>query len=159
MLKTSRNLKSGLMLILAFILICSTLVFMLGVPALAAENDTSEADQTESDNDGSGDSSETTPDDGATETDEATETTDGENNNDKSEENTGSGEDSSDENLTETDTSEKEKSAFRKWWDSYNQIIGYIVAGLILIAIVITIALWIPKDEKKSRLKVKGKTK
>ena len=115
MLKTRRNLKSVsglLIMILAFILICSTLLFMLDVPSLAAENDA--GDKTESSD---------SADDG--------------------------------HNHDEEEKTEKEKSAFQKWWDSYNQIIGYIVAGLILAAIVVTIILWIPKDEKK----VKNKNK
>lgn len=116
MLKTRRNLKSGLVMLLAFILICSTLLFILDVPSLAAAND-------------SDDNSEVTglADDGHDH-------------------------DSEGENEGNT---EKEKSAFRKWWDSYNQIIGYIVAGIIFIAIVVTIILWIPKDDKKVKNKKK----
>ncbi len=151
MLKTRKNSKSGIRLLLAFILICSTLIFMLGVPVLAAENDTPDADQTESGADGSGDNGETTPDDGETNPDDGE--ADGGENNDSNEGDTGSGDGTSDEDSTETDTSEEETSAFKKWWDSYNQIIGYIVAGLILVAIIITIALWIPKDEKKTKTK------
>ena len=53
-------------------------------------------------------------------------------------------------------TTETSKSAFQIWWDSYNQIIGYCVAGLIFVAMVVVIYLWIPKENDK---KVKGSKK
>lgn len=43
------------------------------------------------------------------------------------------------------------KSAFQQWWESYNSIIGYCVAGVIFVAMVIVIYLWIPKDKDKKK--------
>lgn len=48
-------------------------------------------------------------------------------------------------------TTEASKSAFQQWWESYNSIIGYCVAGVIFVAMVIVIYLWIPKDKDKKR--------
>lgn len=50
-------------------------------------------------------------------------------------------------------TTESSKSAFQTWWDSYNSIIGYCVAGVIFVAMVIVIYLWIPKDNDKKAKK------
>lgn len=52
-----------------------------------------------------------------------------------------------------------EKTGFAKWWDSYNQIIGYCVAGVLFVAIVVFIYFWIPKKDadKKSAKKSKAK--
>lgn len=50
-------------------------------------------------------------------------------------------------------TTESSKSAFQIWWDSYNSIIGYCVAGVIFVAMVIVIYLWIPKDNDKKAKK------
>lgn len=116
MLKTGRNLKSLsglLMLVLAFILICSTLLFMLDVPSYAEEN-------------ASGDNTGIT----------------------------GLADDGHDHDH-DTEETEKEKTPFQKWWASYNQIIGYIVAVIIAIAIGVTIFLWIPKEDKKAKNKNK----
>ncbi len=46
---------------------------------------------------------------------------------------------------------ESSKSAFQQWWESYNSIIGYCVAGVIFVAMVIVIYLWIPKDKDKKK--------
>ncbi len=54
-------------------------------------------------------------------------------------------------------TSSSEMSAFEKWWDSYNQIVGYCVAGVIFVAMVIVIYLWIPKDKDKKKKPSKKK--
>ncbi len=54
-------------------------------------------------------------------------------------------------------TTESSKSAFQIWWDSYNQIIGYCVAGVIFVAMVIVIYLWIPKDNDKKAKNSKKK--
>ena len=59
------------------------------------------------------------------------------------------------ENKTEDKKEEKEKTAFEKWWDAYNQIIGICVAVILGIGIVVVIYLWIPKDSKKKGKKVK----
>ena len=48
-------------------------------------------------------------------------------------------------------TTESSKSAFQTWWDSYNSIIGYCVAGVIFVAMVVVIYLWIPKDSEKKK--------
>ncbi len=50
-------------------------------------------------------------------------------------------------------TTESSKSAFQIWWDSYNSIIGYCVAGVIFVAMVIVIYLWIPKENDKKAKK------
>lgn len=52
-----------------------------------------------------------------------------------------------------------EKTGFAKWWDSYNQIVGYCVAGVLFVAIVVFIYFWIPKKDadKKSAKKSKAK--
>ncbi len=55
------------------------------------------------------------------------------------------------------ETTETSKSAFQIWWDSYNQIIGYCVAGAIFIAMVIVIYLWIPRDKDKKAKNTKKK--
>ena len=44
-----------------------------------------------------------------------------------------------------------EKTGFAKWWDSYNQIVGYVVAGVIFVAIVVFIYFWIPRDKEKKK--------
>lgn len=49
------------------------------------------------------------------------------------------------------DTEVSSKSAFQQWWDSYNSIIGYCVAGVIFVAMVIVIYLWIPKNKDKKK--------
>jgi len=54
-------------------------------------------------------------------------------------------------------TTESSKSAFQTWWDSNNSIIGYCVAGVIFVAMVIVIYLWIPKDNDKKAKKNKKK--
>ena len=52
-----------------------------------------------------------------------------------------------------------EKTGFAKWWSSYNQIVGYCVAGVLFVAIVVFIYFWIPKKDadKKSAKKSKSK--
>lgn len=50
-------------------------------------------------------------------------------------------------------TTESSKSALEIWWDSYNSIIGCCVAGVIFVAMVIVIYLWIPKDNDKKAKK------
>ncbi len=42
-------------------------------------------------------------------------------------------------------------TGFAKFWDSYNQLIGYIVAGVIFVVMVIFIIWWIPKDKAKAK--------
>ena len=49
----------------------------------------------------------------------------------------------------------KEPSAFEKWWDSYNEVIGYIVAGLIFVGAGLGIFFWIPKGNDKKKKKRK----
>ncbi len=44
-----------------------------------------------------------------------------------------------------------EKTGFAKFWDSYNQLIGYIVAGVIFVVMVLVIIWWIPKDKAKKK--------
>ena len=56
-------------------------------------------------------------------------------------------------------TTETSKNAFQTWWDSYNHIIGYCVAGVIFVAMVVVIYLWIPKDTDKKKKKEKEKKK
>jgi heme/copper-type cytochrome/quinol oxidase subunit 3 len=51
----------------------------------------------------------------------------------------------------ENTTTQESKSAFEKWWDSYNQIIGYCVAGVIFVAMVIVVYLWVPKNNDKKK--------
>ncbi len=54
-----------------------------------------------------------------------------------------------------------EKTGFAKWWDSYNQIVGYCVAGVLFVAIVVFIYLWIPKknaDKKGAKKNTKSKS-
>ena len=155
MLKARNKLNSGIWIILAVILICSVLFLMTGVPALAAEGDQTETDTgTENEETGETDTGETENDDpdagdtGAnddnTENDDTT----------TEDDNTDSGEADDGHNHGSEEETE-EKSAFEKWWDSYNQIIGYCVAFVILIAIIVTIILWIPKDDKKAKAQKK----
>lgn len=47
-------------------------------------------------------------------------------------------------------TTTKEKTAFQKWWDAYNQIIGWILSGIVAVALAFVVYLWIPKDDKKA---------
>ena len=56
------------------------------------------------------------------------------------------------------ETTTSSKTPLQTWWDSYNQIIGYCVAGVIFVAMVIVIYLWIPKenDNKKKNAKKKA---
>ncbi len=42
-------------------------------------------------------------------------------------------------------------TGFAKFWDSYNQLIGYIVAGILLVAMVLVVIWWIPKDKSKKK--------
>ena len=56
----------------------------------------------------------------------------------------------------ETTTTES-KTAFQKWWDSYNHIIGYCVAGVIFVAMVVVVYLWIPKENDKKKKIAKKK--
>ena len=53
------------------------------------------------------------------------------------------------------ETTTSSKTAFETWWDSYNQIIGYCVAGVIFVAMVIVIYLWIPKENDKKKKNAK----
>lgn len=52
---------------------------------------------------------------------------------------------------------EASKSPLQTWWDSYNHIIAYCVAGVIFVAMVIVIYLWIPKDNDKKKKKKEKK--
>ena len=55
------------------------------------------------------------------------------------------------------ETSTSSKTPLQVWWDSYNQIIGYCVAGVIFVAMVVVIYLWIPKEtDKKKNAKKKA---
>ena len=56
------------------------------------------------------------------------------------------------------ETTTSSKSPLQLWWDANNQWIGYTVAGIIFVAMVIVIYLWIPKenDNKKKNAKKKG---
>lgn len=62
--------------------------------------------------------------------------------------------DSSSEGSSSSSTTEEEKkepTAFEKWWDSYNQIVGYVIAGVVFVAGVIGVILWIPKNTDKKK--------
>lgn len=47
------------------------------------------------------------------------------------------------------ETSDEEKSAIAKWWEAYNQYIGYGVAAVLAVVIIVVIYWWIPKNPKK----------
>ncbi len=49
------------------------------------------------------------------------------------------------------DEAAEELTGFAKFWDSYNQLIGYIVAGVIFVVMVLVIIWWIPKDKAKKK--------
>lgn len=55
------------------------------------------------------------------------------------------------------ETTTEEKSALAKWWESYNQYIGYGVAAVLAVVIVIVIYWWIPKNPKKKDVSKKKK--
>ena len=55
------------------------------------------------------------------------------------------------------ETTTASKTPFQTFWDSYNQIIGYCVAGVIFVAMVIVIYLWIPKENDKKKKNAKKK--
>ena len=59
--------------------------------------------------------------------------------------------------FAEGETATSSKTPFQTFWDSYNQIIGYCVAGVIFVAMVLVIYLWIPKENDKKKKNAKKK--
>ena len=59
--------------------------------------------------------------------------------------------DSSETTGDTSDDKEEEEEKEPTWWDNYNQIIGWVVAGVILVAIVLVSIWWIRSGFKPSK--------
>ncbi len=52
------------------------------------------------------------------------------------------------ESESSTEKKEEEKTGLAKFWDTYNEWFGYGLAVIVLVAMVILVIWWIPKDNK-----------
>lgn len=168
-MKSTRRILSLLALVLAFGVLFSMTVLPAFADAADGDDNTNSSDTDKSETEGDT-GSEGGSDDNGTDSgdgDKAEDTEGDDTKEDTSKDDTTKDDSSKDE--TKDDSSddktddEKEETAFQKWWNKYNQMIGYIVAGVVFVACSFGVYLWIKSalnsDKNKGKKPARSRNK
>ncbi len=165
------NTKRRFFSLITLILVLSVMFSMTVLPAFAdegkdtntgsTENDTPGSDTTDDDNNGNtenggSDTNTGNSDNGGSDSDKDEDKADEDKDDEDKDDEDKDDEDKDDEGKDDEGKNNKEDSAFKKWWDKSNQVIGYIVAGILFVAGCFGVFFWIRsalKSDKKKRRK------